>query len=63
MCTHACTLLDSILLKEPIMVRLLIALAVGVILAIGATAVTTQVLGGVANGSPVNKTLYNYGTR
>ena len=45
------------------MVRLLIALAVGVILAIGATAVTTQVLGGVANGSPVNKTLYNYGTR
>jgi len=45
------------------MVRLLIALAVGLILAVGASAVTTQVLSGVANGTPTNKTLYNYGSR
>jgi len=51
------------LAKEPIMVRLLIALAVGLILAVGASAVTTQVLSGVANGTPTNKTLYNYGSR
>ena len=45
------------------MVRLVIALAVGLVLAVGATAITSQVLSGVANGSPTNKTLYNYGTR
>jgi hypothetical protein len=45
------------------MVRLLIAMAVGLIVAVGATAVTSHVVGGIANGTPANKTLYNYGTR
>ena len=45
------------------MVRLLVALAVGLVLAVGATAITSEVLSGVANGSPTNKTLYNYGNR
>jgi len=45
------------------MVRLIVALAVGAILAVGATYLTTSVLAGVANGSPANRSLYNYGTR
>ena len=51
------------LLREPIMVRLLVAMAIGLILAVGATAITAEVLTGVANGTPTNKALYNYGTR
>jgi len=45
------------------MVRFLVAIAVGVVLAVGATFIANQVLSGVANGQPVSKTLYNYGTR
>ena len=45
------------------MVRLLLAMAVGLILAVGATAVTSVVVKGVAKGSPTHGTLYNYGTR
>lgn len=45
------------------MVRLLVALAIGLVLAVGATAFTTEVLSGIANGTPANKTLYNYGNR
>jgi len=45
------------------MVRLLIALAVGAILALGATYITSSVLAGVANGNPANQSLYNYGSR
>lgn len=45
------------------MVRLLVAMLVGAVLALGATFITSSVLIGVANGQPVNSTLYNYGTR
>lgn len=45
------------------MVRLLVAVVVGAILAVGATAITSEVLLTVANGHPVNSTLYVYGTR
>jgi hypothetical protein len=45
------------------MVRLLIAFAAGLVLAVGATAVTSVVVNGVAKGSPTHGTLYNYGTR
>lgn len=45
------------------MVRLLVAMVVGLVLAVGATAITTEVMTGIANGTPANKTLYNYGNR
>jgi hypothetical protein len=45
------------------MVRFLVAVAIGIVVAVGATAITSVVVQGVANGAPVNKTLYNYGTR
>ncbi len=46
------------------MVRFLIAVGVGVVLAVGASFITGEVLTGVANGSkPANEQLYNYGTR
>ncbi len=43
------------------MVRLLIGLADGLVLPVRATAVTTEVLGGIANGTSANKNLCNYG--
>ena len=45
------------------MVRLLIAIAVGVVLAVGATFLVSSALAGVANGTPSNASLYQYGTR
>jgi hypothetical protein len=42
---------------------LLIAVAIGVVLAVGAGLGATAVLAGVANGSPSHATLYNYGSR
>jgi hypothetical protein len=45
------------------MIRLLIAIVVGLVLAVGATMVTVNALSGVANGSPTNGTLYQYGDR
>ncbi len=45
------------------MVRLLIAPAVGLVLAVDATAVTTEVPGGIASGRRANKTLCNHGNR
>ncbi len=45
------------------MVRLLIAMVVGLVLAVGATVITGEVLQGVSNGAPSNASLYNYGTR
>ncbi len=45
------------------MVRLLVAMAVGLVLAVGATAITNSVVNGIAKGSPTHGTLYNYGTR
>jgi hypothetical protein len=44
-------------------VRLLIAIVVGVVVAIGATVLVTDALAGVANGTPSNASLYQYGTR
>lgn len=45
------------------MVRLLIVIAVGVVLGVGATFVVSSALAGVANGTPTNASLYQYGTR
>ncbi len=45
------------------MVRLIVALVVGAVLAVGATIITIAVLDGVANGTPTHQTLYNYGSR
>jgi hypothetical protein len=45
------------------MVRLLIVIAVGVLLGVGATFVVSSALTGVANGTPTNASLYQYGTR
>lgn len=45
------------------MVRLLIAIVVGVVVAVGATFLVTNALAGVANGTPSNASLYQYGTR
>jgi hypothetical protein len=42
---------------------LLIAVAVGVVLAVGAGLGTGALLAGVANGKPANAQLYNYGQR
>ncbi len=42
---------------------LLIAIAIGVVLAVGAGLGTGALLQGVANGKPANTQLYNYGTR
>jgi hypothetical protein len=44
-------------------VRLLIVIAVGVVLGVGAALVVSNALGGVANGTPSNASLYQYGTR
>jgi hypothetical protein len=47
------------------MVRLIVAVVVGVAVALGGTAVVTNVLSSQANGTPVpaSSSLYNYGTR
>lgn len=45
------------------MVRLLAAVVIGALLAVGATLVVSNVLQGAANGHPVNATLYQYGNR
>jgi hypothetical protein len=43
--------------------RLLIAIAVGVVLAVGAAVLVSNALAGVANGTPSNASIYQYGTR
>ncbi len=45
------------------MVRLLIAVAVGVVLAVGAAFLVSDALASVANGTPSNASLYQYGKR
>lgn len=42
---------------------LLIAILIGVVLAVGAALGAGAVLSGIANGKPVNQQLYNYGQR
>ncbi len=44
------------------MFRLLIALIIGAVLALGASYVARDVLLAGANGTPANAPLYNYGT-
>jgi hypothetical protein len=43
--------------------RLIIAIVVGIVIAVGAVAVVENVLSGASNGSPSNASLYQYGTR
>jgi hypothetical protein len=45
------------------MARLLIAIAVGVLLGVGAAAIATNALSGLSDGTPSNATLYVYGNR
>ena len=45
------------------MARLLIVIAVGVVLGAVATFTVSGALAGVANGTPSNASLYQYGTR
>jgi hypothetical protein len=44
-------------------VRLIIAVVVGLLLAIGGTFLVQSVLASSINGTPSNATLYNYGSR
>ena len=43
--------------------RLIIAIVVGIVIAVGAVAVVQNVLSGASNGTPSNASLYQYGTR
>jgi hypothetical protein len=45
------------------MVRLLAAVAVGILLAIGTTWAVTGYMTDAANGTPSSSSLYNYGNR
>ena len=45
------------------MSRLIIAIVVGIVIAVGAVAVVENVLSGASNGNPSNASLYQYGTR
>jgi len=46
-------------------IRLIIVMALGVVLALGSTVLVTKILAGQANGTPVpaSYSLYRYGTR
>jgi hypothetical protein len=46
-----------------VMARLLIAVVVGAVLAVGAAFLVSDALAGVTNGAPSNASLYQYGTR
>ncbi len=45
------------------MIRLIIAVVAGLVIAVVAVVVVENVLSSVANGTPSNATLYAYGTR
>ena len=47
------------------MIRLIIAMALGIVLALGGTVLVTKILASQANGVPVpaSSSLYRYGTR
>jgi hypothetical protein len=51
------------LLRRSAMARLLIVLAVGIVLGVGAAFLVSNALTGVANGTPSNASLYQYGAR
>jgi hypothetical protein len=44
------------------MMRLIIAVVVGLVIAVGAVAIAENVLSHAANGTPSNASLYQYGT-
>lgn len=45
------------------MVRLIIAIVVGVVIAVGATVLVQNVLTGTVNGTPTSQSIYQYGDR
>ena len=45
------------------MARLIIAIVVGVVIAVGAVAIVENALNSAANGTPSNASLYQYGKR
>ncbi len=45
------------------MSRLIIAIVVGIVIAVGAVAVTENVLNSASNGTPSSSSLYQYGQR
>lgn len=45
------------------MARLLIAIAVGIVLAVGAAALATGALAGLSNGTSSSASIYQYGAR
>lgn len=45
------------------MIRLIVAVAVGLVIAVGATALAQTVLTSQVNGTQTTQTLYNYGSR
>jgi outer membrane murein-binding lipoprotein Lpp len=45
------------------MTRLLIAILIGAVLAVGAAVTTSTLLAGSSNGEPANAQLNNYGSR
>jgi F0F1-type ATP synthase membrane subunit c/vacuolar-type H+-ATPase subunit K len=45
------------------MARLLIAVAIGAVIAVGATFLTSSLVLGIANGSAVHGSLFTYGSR
>jgi hypothetical protein len=49
--------------EECVVIRLIIAIVVGAVIAVGATVLVDNVLGSAANGTPSNSSLYQYGTR
>jgi hypothetical protein len=44
-------------------IRLVIAIVVGLVIAVGGTALVRTVLTSQANGTPSNSTIYEYGAR
>jgi hypothetical protein len=49
--------------EERLMIHLLVAVAVGIALAVGGAIAATNTLSSVANGSPSHASLYQYGNR
>jgi hypothetical protein len=43
--------------------RLIIAIVVGVVIAVGATVLVQNVLTSTVNGTPTSQTIYQYGSR
>lgn len=45
------------------MSRLIAAIVVGIVIAVGAVVLTENLLASASNGTPTNTSLYQYGTR